>query len=1334
MWNAAFGNGSDLRSGGGGGGGGYVPAQDWEFVPCSRLERERERGRGKSRSPFRTFSSPPTVTPFYEQSHPGTVGTSVELPPGHEPGTHHSRLKKKFEHLKKRHGQDKEEWIREKEILLRQVAEIQGGENRRILLDLKTVVEEVQLEVKREEAKRSELQLQYTKDTCAWQLERAELKCRIAQLEARGGPVVEVGLRTQSPEPRESTLQRGDREQQRRLLVDTHTAAMDVRCRLELSEKGWVREKSELLERFNSERKEWESQLGDMQRKIEEMYNEVKVRREVSGEMREPVGEITEEVTLRVSVHSTSTGSSMLSDNSTCDPKSSSSQSEPANQHGSYPRRHGNDDFAAHRNRADHRGDRGIPRNYDDGVGNQEVDMAELETILRGVMGRGVDRDSPSKGGMVNVQRASHGGPSVGVAHNTEVNSGTWSDKKENTTALNAALKEIARVSEELCSYQDEIGRKSVGDKRGRTESVYFPEVDHVTTRERMEDPVFNLTQLVADLRALEEENWLSIRKDPTRGPSHLKDPTSKPPEREREAPPLPPLLVPPPIPPRTTSWYLASPSPELQLHVPESLSGSGRKCHSPCLLLDRKCSSSPSIVRKFEAMLQENEGKVLTEAGFTTCAVPANSHCNVGCCHNRWSCDGSRFGSSKSSTYVPVQKSLSEVNIVSAAGRDLMHDYRPVENPRSPERESHIQPGNKDLAVSHTFLDLILELPPPGSNPPGSNPPGSNLPGSNPPGANPPGANPPGSNPPGSNPPGSNLPGSNPPGSNLPGSNPPGSNPPGHSRNKMLEQATAEFNRTLFQAEMGRGMEDDEVEDSFTSACVSKGGIPDGTTVCGEVTHGVTRETNFDLPPWHTTEVRQKKVICDITAQKLSSGIKLSQALPPSDPHPGVTVRTFDPPATSDLSPQRPEVTFRNMPSNPATRCPEVKHKAGPPNSLSKPTLHRSISGEHKQPAQATHPAPGPEVSASPKRDNKAQGERPHSVKSWPAPQPPTNPRPRQVGQPGGRPTTTQDTPKPGSVGPGLRVPGVMSDQPWKPLTLAALRPSESRSNYGAVERILKSYENTAWSQRYQNHTQPAESSPNPNPGFSPSPNPNPDFRPSPNPNPGFRPSLSPRPSPNPCFSPSLSPSPNPGFSPSLSPSPNPCFSPIPNPGFSPSPNPCFSPSLSPSPNPGFSPSPNPGPSPSTNPGFSPSLSPSPNPCFSPSLSPGPSPRQEEELMDLLAEMMDKDNWDQPGPASGRSSHTHSHHSQLTSSLRETRLTMQECKVSSSSSSVQKNFSRPACPANRRPPSRWASCSTSSSSTSSSSSTPINQPSSGSAHKHTSFSYSAYHTETVII
>lgn len=67
---------------------------------------------------------------------------------------------------------------------------LQGGENRRILLDLKSLLEEVQSEVKREESKRSQLQMQYTKDQCAWELEKAELKCRIAQVHTARGVYV----------------------------------------------------------------------------------------------------------------------------------------------------------------------------------------------------------------------------------------------------------------------------------------------------------------------------------------------------------------------------------------------------------------------------------------------------------------------------------------------------------------------------------------------------------------------------------------------------------------------------------------------------------------------------------------------------------------------------------------------------------------------------------------------------------------------------------------------------------------------------------------------------------------------------------------------------------------------------------------------------------------------------------------------------------------------------------------------------------------------------------------------------------------------------------------
>ena len=103
-------------------------AQGWEFVPCSRLDRER--GRGNSRSPLRTLSPSIPVGHFYEQPIPG-LGAAVASEstrgqvPRHELQTQQSRLKKKIEDLKKRRGQDREEWMREKEGLLRQMADIQ---------------------------------------------------------------------------------------------------------------------------------------------------------------------------------------------------------------------------------------------------------------------------------------------------------------------------------------------------------------------------------------------------------------------------------------------------------------------------------------------------------------------------------------------------------------------------------------------------------------------------------------------------------------------------------------------------------------------------------------------------------------------------------------------------------------------------------------------------------------------------------------------------------------------------------------------------------------------------------------------------------------------------------------------------------------------------------------------------------------------------------------------------------------------------------------------------------------------------------------------------------
>uniref|UniRef100_A0A3B1IUR3 MTCL family member 3a n=1 Tax=Astyanax mexicanus TaxID=7994 RepID=A0A3B1IUR3_ASTMX len=688
MW-SPFGNGSGLHNSttgaaGGGGGGGYVSkAQGWEFVPCSRLEREAAGGVGRrrSRSPRPSPRSPASPGARFFEASPTPPATAPASSPaacsdGQSPWRElqgqHARLKKKLEEMKRRHEQEKDDWLREKEVLLREMASIQGGENRRILLDLKSVLEEVQLEVKREEGKRSELQLQYTKDRCAWELERADLKCRIAQLEAKGHSSV-VG--TVKSSEGGDTLRR-DREEQRRLLADTHTAAMDLRCRLEHSERSWMREKSELLERFDLERKEWENQLRDMQCKIEELYNEVKTHRK-----RGAVGPNADAQrgAIRLSSRSASTVSSSLTDPSEAQ---GSSYSEPLTQrsHSSTGSSHNHSELSDQHCRVQSGPSKQRSSGKFEHGELETINTAELEDMLQGCLSKVLDSTPTSTGqeDLLNPFR---------TFQSMDINCA--SDKKKNTMALNAALKEIARVSEELCSYQDEIRRKS--DVKSRSESAFFPEQVEMSEELETVNADFSLNEWCKDLQALDKQKWINwedIKKESSRTDD------IKPLVKRRQAPP---------IPVRSTSWYLnSSPAKEVEASAPEPLID--RRCRSPCI--HRKCNS-PSIVRKFEAMLQENEGKILTDSGIVSCSVPLDSKCNISCCQSRWSCDGSRFGSSKSSTYVPVQKCFSDVNIA-AAGAECSQNQIGVENKQNLNGEHLMDSTHRDIATdSAQSLDV---------------------------------------------------------------------------------------------------------------------------------------------------------------------------------------------------------------------------------------------------------------------------------------------------------------------------------------------------------------------------------------------------------------------------------------------------------------------------------------------------------------------------------------------------------------------------------------------------------------------------------------------------
>uniref|UniRef100_A0A3Q3BGI3 SOGA 1/2-like coiled-coil domain-containing protein n=1 Tax=Kryptolebias marmoratus TaxID=37003 RepID=A0A3Q3BGI3_KRYMA len=627
---------------------------------------------------------------------------------------------------------------------------------------------------------------------------------------------------------------------------------MDLRCRLEHTERDWLREKAELLERFDVERREWENQLKDMQRKIEELCCEVRANRQGAGlDSRKQ----DDNAVNRLSMRSTSTGSSLLSDNSRSELLSSSTQSEPT-------------------------------RNP----------------------------------------------PSPGFGHNR------------------TALKEIARVSEELCSYQDEIKKK-------KNWITLSPGNTWQTNR----GPSDSWTSNPVDLVGYGGTET-----------SHSESDTAAP-----------------PIPPRTSSWNLSTPNLDTELHIPESPMATLRKCHSPCVLVDRKCSS-PSIVRKFEAMLQENEGKIFKDGVLASCSVPANINCNVSCCHNRWSCDASKFTHSKLSTYETVQKSFSEVNILTAR-KDLRPDY-------SSDCLERLQasPDNQEFPVD-IFLSS-LEKPP---------------------------ASP-----------------------SLQGSR----------RNLMLERKTAEFNRTLFQAEMGHGV---DVQDSLSV-----------TDTCSAAPQPIL--TSGDVLP--SNEVTFKPIcpddptsIVDLHPEEsLAHSILNSTMQNPEEPLMQMRYTTevqevrIKPEAPPVLPPEQPQAGLREAtisPQSPELHG-EVKHRVRTARSPSRKLQQRAATEPLFPECVKTQPGHTMDNTSS-RTDNPFES-KPQPAAAGVSHQQASENKKGQVTQPrhkSGSPHQS-DCPK-----PALRM---MNEHPWKPLTLAAYpRLEGSRSNYGALERILKNYESAARAQQ---------------------------------------------------------------------------------------------------------------------------------------------------------------------------------------------------------------------------------------------------------------------------
>ncbi|XP_077625550.1 uncharacterized protein KIAA0408 homolog [Crocuta crocuta] len=215
---------------------------------------------------------------------------------------------------------------------------------------------------------------------------------------------------------------------------------MDLHKQWENTETDWHKEKMELLDQFDNERKEWESQWKIMQKKIEELCHEVKLRRKINMNERAKILDHDREKAIQDKVVETSPN---------------------------YPNS-GQCKFTG--------------MNHRDGL--EKENKTEQSLLHEGnQMCKEQKASKKSKVGFMDPlatdnQKACEACP------------GLKTSKVEGTScsgALNTALEELAKVSEELCSFQEEI-RKQSNHRRMKSDSFLqeMPNVIHMPHRDHM--------------------------------------------------------------------------------------------------------------------------------------------------------------------------------------------------------------------------------------------------------------------------------------------------------------------------------------------------------------------------------------------------------------------------------------------------------------------------------------------------------------------------------------------------------------------------------------------------------------------------------------------------------------------------------------------------------------------------------------------------------------------------------------------------------------------------------------------------------------------------------
>ncbi|XP_008948461.1 PREDICTED: uncharacterized protein KIAA0408 homolog [Merops nubicus] len=425
---------------------------------------------------------------------------------------------------------------------------------------------------------------------------------------------------------------------------------MDLRKQLENTERNWNKEKMELLERFDNERKEWECQWKVMQKKIEELYQEVKLRRE--SNMNAHDNKAIQSKMLQLSTHSPA--------------------SEESNT---------------------------VELNDQYNMANDRMEKGSLlgKTGLECKENRAKSRNNTLLMDNLAFESCEEPEESVSIKMSKKNNKNYIGD-------LNVALKELARVSEELCSYQEEIRKKSnhrrmkslpfLGEFEETQNTVILPEMNHMSSNESPTSVAFeteehkNRKNLMSSTKALKDMSYGDLTGD--RGIDFR-------PWQKKEAPP---------VPPRSTSRHLTN-SLSAVVQLSETLirdpgikgNYKAQGCRS-----GRKLISPSPLNQNETAAAWANEGQAVKSPLIVTASIPViKNECSVptSFCHNTWAYDVGKLGRDNRSEHSPLsaQKSCSDGNM---AQSNKMHQKQ---NPKS-----HSSPYYSDnfYAPANLHSDLL--------------------------------------------------------------------------------------------------------------------------------------------------------------------------------------------------------------------------------------------------------------------------------------------------------------------------------------------------------------------------------------------------------------------------------------------------------------------------------------------------------------------------------------------------------------------------------------------------------------------------------------------------